>query len=764
MKHTHLLIRCLVMLLLAVVVVVHPATGQTEEGLIESIRVEGMRRIEAETVLSHVELSEGDAFDSKAVRSSVKALFDTGFFKDVALDREGNTLVVRVVENPMVSEVVFEGNKAFDDEELQKMVKVKADALFNRAKAEQDLATLQQSYRVKGLFLAKVDMQIKPKEQNQVSLVYKIVEGEKSKVREVRIVGNKNLTDKQLMKDLLIHPTDWLSWYTDEDTYDRERLQYDQTQLKNKYLDEGYVRASVDSSIAELTPDKSAFIITHTVREGERFRLGKIKMVSDFDELPESELYKELVVEEGEWYSRKKMKDSIDRLTDRIGDFGYAFLKINANADVKEAEQVVDLVFAIEKGKRVYVNRVEISGNTRTLDKVIRREVTMVEGSLFSASQLKKSKNKINSLGFFEKTDVTTPTSNDPEKVDVKIDVEEKATGSFTLGAGYSSADAFVGTASVSQNNFLGRGQKLAFAFSLSSNTTDYNISFTEPYFLDKNLSAGIDLFNRKTTPTTANSYETKALGAGLRLGFAISENLYDTVSYRISNVEVNNTGTSYSRLIQAQANDSPYVQSMLSNSLTWNNVDSKMEPTTGRIHQLTTDVSGLGGDVRFVRLTTDHQYYKPITKDGDWVGHLRGKLGYSTGIFGKELPIFERFQLGGTGSIRGFKRGGLGPRTNLDEAYGGMMYEAVNAEVLFPVYGLKDKGVRGFVFLDSAILEDTDMPATVTDDASIRVSTGVGVNWNSPFGPLRVTFASPLVQGNNDKTRVFDFSMGSAF
>lgn len=764
MKLSNLLTRCLTtaMMMFAVVTFL-PSIGHAE-GTIENIRVEGVHRIPADTVLNDITLSPGDAFDAKAIQKSIKALYDTGNFKDVTFEREGNTLVILVTENSMVDQVIFEGNKAIDDSELSKVVKLQTDNTFTKAQTDQDIAAIQQTYRVKGLFLAKVDLQIKPMAKNRVNLVYKISEGDKSKVREVRIVGNKELSDKTLMKGLLIKPSNWLSWYTDEDTYDSEKLKYDQAQLKNIYMDMGYVQNSVDSSVAELTADRSAFIVTHTVREGPRFRLGKVTLSGDFNELPESELYDELHVEEGEWYSRVKLKEAITRLNDRVGDFGYAFLKIVAKADIREDEKIVNVMFVIEKGRRVYVNRVEISGNTRTRDEVIRREVTMVEGNLFSASNLRKTRGRIGSLGFFENVDITTPLSSDPEKVNIKVAIEEKPTGSFTLGAGYSSAEAFMGTASVSQNNFLGKGQKLAFSFALSSNTTEYNIAFTEPYFMGKNMSAGIDLFNRKSSPTSANSYETKTTGAGLRLGFPISNNLRNTVSYRIASVDVNNTGNSYSRLIQAQADNSPYTQSMISNSLVWNNVDSALMPTGGRIHKLTLDLSGLGGDVKFARATTEHQFYKALSKSKDWVGLLKARAGYSSGIMGEELPIFERFQLGGATTIRGFKRGGLGPRTSLDEAYGGVIYETLSAELLFPIYGLTEKGVRGFIFADAANLHDNNLPTDVTDDASIRVSAGFGVNWNSPFGPLKVIIGIPVQKGERDQTRLFDFSMGAAF
>ncbi|MBF0357426.1 MAG: outer membrane protein assembly factor BamA [Magnetococcales bacterium] len=764
MKLSNFLTRYLAVTLMAIAFLAAPSAGHSEE-IITSIRVDGAQRIDTDTVLSYIELAKGDRFDAKALRTSVKTLYETGYFKDVSFSQEGGTLVVVVQENPMVNDVSFEGNKVIDDETLEKLVKLKPDTIFTQPQTQQDIAAIQQSYRVKGLFLAQIDVKFETVKNNKVDLIYIIEEGEKSKVREVRIIGNSDLSDKELLKSLMIKPTNWLSWYTEEDTYDKEKLQFDQSQLKNHYLDEGYVRVSVDSSIAELTPDRSAFIVTHTVREGERYRLGKVTLNGDFDELSNEELFKEITVSDGEWYSRKEVKQSISNLTDRIGDFGYAFLRINPNTVINDEERTIDLDFVVSKGRRVFVNRIEISGNTRTHDEVVRREVSMIEGDIFSASNLRKSKGRIQSLQYFKTVDISTPmSSSKADNIDVKIEVEEKPTGAFTIGAGYSSADAFVGTASVSQNNFLGRGQKLAFSFALSSSTQNYNISFTEPYFLGKNLSAGFDLFNKRTEPTSSSSYETNTIGAGLRLGIPISKNLMNTISYRLSKVEVTNNGDSYSTLTQAQADNSPYIQSMISNSLNWNNVDNAALPTTGRVHKLSTSLSGLGGDVKFFRAVTEHQLYRPITNDGYWVGHITGKVGYSQGIFSSELPIYERFQLGGSGSIRGFKRGGLGPRTTASESYGGTIYETLSGEVIFPIYGLTDKGVRGVAFIDSANLSDSSLPSDVTDDASIRVSSGVGINWNSPFGPLKVIFAHPLVKGEKDDVRVFDFSMGTAF
>lgn len=752
----------LVVFSLFAVVLISPASvlaGRFDT--IQSIRVDGSQRIEPETVQSYLKLDVGDSFDPELIRNSLNALFSTGFFKDVSLEREGKVLVVRVVENPMINEVSFEGNDAFSGEELEKIVNLKSRSIYNRAKTERDLAALRQVYRIKGLFLAKIEMLIKPLDNNQINLVYRISEGEKSKVREVHIIGNHGLSDKELTKKLLIQPTDWLSWYTETDTYDREKLLFDQSQLRNIYMDNGYVRVRVDSSVAELTPDRSAFLVTHTIHEGDRFKFGPIHVTGDFDELPEKDLYDVLKVFEGEWYSRRKVRDSIDKLTDLIGDFGYAFLDIKPERIIMDEASTVGMVFRIAKGKRVYVNRIEISGNTRTLDEVVRREITIVEGDRFSASRLRNSKSRIHRLDFFETVAVTTPSSEDPELVDIKVKVAEKPTGTFTVGGGYSSQDAFVGTASVNQNNFLGKGQRLVFSFAYSGRKTEFDVSFTEPYFLGKKLSAGFDLFNREIDQTDISSVKQKTFGGALRLGFPLSKNLRDTISYKFANTEIDEVGSNPSRIIQVQADLSPYIQSMVSNTLQWDNVDSHMMPSDGRIHRLTTDFSGLGGDVKFLRLLTDHHLYFPFNDAGEWVGHLRGRFGISDGI-GEDIPIFERFFLGGNNSIRGFKGGGLGPRTVEGDSYGGTHFEQLNTELLFPIVGLTEKGVRGLAFMDAGYLGDWDLPDDIISSNTIRLTTGVGLHWNSPFGPLRFTLSSPLMKETYDKTRGFDFTMGS--
>ncbi|MBF0135001.1 MAG: outer membrane protein assembly factor BamA [Magnetococcus sp. DMHC-1] len=736
-----------------------------ESGTVDHIRVQGNQRIEADTVKSYLKVDRGQPFDQDAIRQSLKALYDTGFFKDVALDREGNDLVVRVEENPLIAEIKFEGNDTFSQEELEKMVRLKARSIYNRAKTEKDLAALRQAFRVKGLFLAKIDLLIKPLDNNQINLIYRINEGEKSKVQEVRIIGNQKVGKSQLMKKLMIQPSGWLSWLTEDDTYDREKLLFDQTQLRDFYLNQGYARVQVDSSVAEMTPDRRAFIVTHSIHEGDRFKFGTTEIKGDFVELPLQDLYKELGFKTGDWYSREELRNSIEKLTDRVGDFGYAMLDIQPELDIHDDTKSVDVKLNIQKGRRVYVNRIEVAGNTRTRDEVIRREMRVVEGERFSASRIRKSKSRLEGLNFFEKVEITTPPSADGEdRVDVQIKVEEKATGAFTVGAGYSTVDQVVGSASISQNNFLGKGQRVVLSFNLSANSSDFNLGFTEPYFMGRNMSAGFDLFNRQSNRLATSAYQQSTLGGALRFGFPLNEQLTDIVTYSIANTEITDVNSAASLIIKEQAARSPYLQSMVSNSLIWNNLNDRFLPSEGRSHRLTSDLSGLGGDVYFLRLLTDNNMYHALIGKNDLVGHIRGRSGFVKGL-DEDVPIFERYFLGGPNSVRGFKPGGLGPRSTDQEALGGTYFGQINTELIFPFLGLGDKGVRGVTFVDAGLLGDLESlgsGSNAVESGTPRVSTGFGILWSSPFGPLRFEFGFPVKKEGFDRTRTFDFSIGT--
>lgn len=733
---------------------------------LSEIQVQGAQRIEVETVKSYLTLQEGGEFSAAAVRESIRSLYDTGFFKDVSVGREGSILVVRVIENPMVNKVTFEGNDAFDTEELEKLTRLKVRKIYNRSKAEGDLAILRQAHRIKGLFLAKIDLLIEQLDRNRVNLVYRIDEGEESVVQEVRIIGNEIFSDREVRKGLMIQPNNWLSWWNEDDSYDREKLLFDQEEIRNFYLDEGYIRVRVDSSVAELTPDRTAFVVTHTVHEGKRYKIGEVTVDSDFTELAESELFEQIELIKDDWFSRMFLRQSVEQLTDLVGDFGYAFVDVSPQTEINDETMLVNLNFRIRKGRRVYLNRIQVKGNTRTRDEVIRREMRLAEGDRYSAAKIRLSKKRLTSLDFFEKIEFTTERTVESDRVNVNVDVEEKSTGSFTVGAGFSSYEGMLGTASISQKNFLGRGQFLGVNFSLSSKRSEYNVAFTEPYFMGKNMSLGGTVFRKTLDRSTYSSYKQRSTGARIRAGFPLSENLFDSLSLTTSQIRITNVESGASQSVLDLEEKSPYFQAVLSNSLSWDNLDDRFEPTTGRKHKLVTDYSGLGGDVNFVRLLTAHSYYTKLIRRKPFVGHIGGKFGIIEGV-GEDVPAFERFYLGGPTSLRGFNRAGVGPRTtDGDDAYGGSHFEQVNMEILFPLGELGDKGVRGVTFIDAGILGDLDsLPSDVYSNGDApRVSAGVGVNWSSPFGPMRFNLGFPLMKEEYDETEVFDFSFGTTF
>nr|CRH05176.1 Surface antigen (D15). Outer membrane assembly protein, OMP85 type [Candidatus Magnetococcus massalia] len=734
---------------------------------IGEIRVEGAKWINKNTVLHSLELEVGDRFSTSKQQKSLKALYKTGFFKDVQLDRQGDVLVVRVLENPLVNEIRFSGNDAMEDDELKQLIKQKKREPYNKARTEADLAVMRQAYRIKGLFLANIELEVEELSQNRVRLTYEIEEGEKSRVQEVRFIGNKLVDDGTLLKKLVIQPTGWLSWLKEDDTYDREKLMFDQQQLRNVYQDQGYARIQVNSSIAELTPDKKAFIVTHSVTEGDRYKFGKLTIQGDFDELPESDLYAQLQMEEGEWFNVTAVRDTREKLTDLIGDFGYAFLDINPKTVYDDEAKTVSLDFQVKKGRRVYLDRIDVVGNNRTRDEVIRREVLLGEGDRFAASKVRKTKNRLRRLDYFEEVEVTTPKTMDPDMVRLKVKVQEKPTGSFTIGAGFSSTDKIISSASVTQRNFLGRGQKLSFSTALSATRTEFEVSFTEPYFLHKPISAGFDLYNRKTDDDDNSSYKKSSYGLGLRLGAALSDHLYNSVSYHIRHVELYDIDSGASSVIQAEYANSPYLQSMVSNTLSWRDMNRSKDGKSvvkGRSHSLTTDFSGLGGDVRFVRLVQDNHFYHPLMKKDKLTGHLRLKGGMIETWDGS-VPIYERFNLGGPRTVRGFRSSGIGARSTTDgDSMGGNYFGQVNMELIFPVLGLEDKGVKGMTFIDAGLLNNFDsLGAGIDESDNPRVAAGVGVHWDSPFGPLQFSLGFPLVKEEWDETRTFDFSVGTS-
>jgi outer membrane protein insertion porin family len=729
------------------------------EDTITEIRVEGNQRIEPATIVSYMQMSPGDRFDAMKVDEALKNLFATGLFADVNFSREGSVLVVRVAENPIINRLAFEGNRRIDDETLQAEVQLRPRVVYTATKVQNDAKRILDIYRRSGRFAATVEPKVIPLDQNRVDLVFEINEGDVTEVRRIDFVGNENFSDSSLREEILTTESAWYRFFATNDTYDPDRITVDREALRNFYLDEGYVDFRVISSVAELSPSRDAFFITFTVEEGERYRFGKIDIVSALKDLDPQSLRDELETSEGDWYDQSKVDETTTALTERISDLGYAFVQVEAVPDKDSVNRIVGITYQIREGPRVYVERIDIQGNVRTLDEVIRREFRLVEGDAFNSSKLRRTRQRIQNLGFFSKVEMQTLQGSSGDRTIVNVEVEEQSTGELSFGAGFSTGEGPLGDISIRERNLLGRGQDLRLAFTISGRRQQLDFSFTEPYFLDKNLAAGFDIFNVRVN-RTESSFDEKNLGGAIRFGWEWAEFLRQGVKYTLSQDEIFNVDTNASAGIKQQ--EGTTVSSVIGQDLAYDRRNNRINPTEGYIIRLRNDVAGLGGDVHYLRSRLSAGYYIPITDS--ITGSINGEAGYIFG-FNEDIRITDAFFLGGA-SLRGFRTGGVGPRdVATKDSVGGNKYAAGTVEVLFPVGLPEEYGIKGRVFSDFGTLFDTDTKgATVVDENALRVSAGFGITWQSPFGPLAVDFALPILAKDYDREEFFRFSVGTRF
>jgi len=729
------------------------------EDSITEIRVEGNQRIEPATIVSYMQMTPGDRFDALKVDQALKNLFATGLFADVNLSREGSVLVVRVAENPIINRLAFEGNRRIDDETLQAEVQLRPRVVYTATKVQNDAKRILDIYRRSGRFAATVEPKVIPLDQNRVDLVFEINEGEVTEVRRIDFVGNDNFSDSSLREEILTTESAWYRFFATSDTYDPDRITVDRESLRNFYLDEGYVDFRVVSSVAELSPSRDAFFITFTVEEGERYSFGKIDIVSALKDLDPQLLRDELETDEGDWYDQSKVDETTTALTERVSDLGYAFVQVEAVPDKDSVNRIVGITYQIREGPRVYVERIDIQGNVRTLDEVIRREFRLVEGDAFNSSKLRRTRQRIQNLGFFSKVEMQTLQGSAPDRTVVNVEVEEQSTGELSFGAGFSTGEGPLGDISIRERNLLGRGQDLRLAFTISGRRQQLDFSFTEPYFLDKNLSAGLDIFNIRVN-RTESSFDEKNLGGAIRFGWEWAEFLRQGVKYTLSQDEIFNVESNASAGIRQQ--EGTTVSSVIGQDIAYDRRNNRINPTEGYIIRLRNDVAGLGGDVHYLKSRLSAGYFVPITNSV--TGSINGEAGYIFG-FNEDIRITDAFFLGGA-SLRGFRTGGVGPRdVSTKDAVGGNKYAVGTVEVLFPIGLPEEYGIKGRVFSDFGTLFDTDTEGrNVVDENALRVSAGFGITWQSPFGPLAVDFALPILAKDYDREEFFRFSVGTRF
>ncbi|HEX3863111.1 MAG TPA: outer membrane protein assembly factor BamA [Stellaceae bacterium] len=751
-------------------------------GTISNVRIEGIQRIEPETVRSYLMLQAGDAWDPERVDQSLKALFATGLFADVKLTREGSTLVVKVVENPIINRIAFEGNSKLADKDLNGEIQLRPRVVYTRTRVQNDVRRILELYRRHGRFAATVEPKVIQLSENRVDLVFEINEGPSTGVRSINFVGNRNFSDGTLRGIIDTKESRWYRFLSNADTYDPDRLTYDRELLRKYYLSEGYADFRVASAVAELTPDRDGFVITFTVDEGERYRFGKVDVNIKLKDLPREAVLPLLTVQSGDWYDGEAVEHSIAALTDALGNRGYAFVEVKPEITRNRDARTLDVVFNVQEGPQVYVDRIDINGNVRTLDKVIRREFRLVEGDAFNTSKMQRSKDRIKNLGFFKKVEVTNSPGSAPDRTVVTVEVEEQSTGELSLGLGFSTTDGPLADISVRERNFLGRGQDLRIGTVVSFNSQQIDLSFTEPYFLDKNIAAGIDLFEVKTSPTAdfftgeTPAYQQFSYGGALRAGYQISENLRQTWKYTLRSDEITDVQSDAALFIALE--QGTHVTSSIGQVLLYDRRDNRLEPTSGYFASIGNDFAGVGFGVKYIRNKINFGYYYSIAPE--WVLSFTGEAGDIFGFDGDQVLLQDRFFVGGD-NLRGFQPAGIGPRDTVSgDGLGGNKYYVGSLSLGVPLGLPKELGITGRVFTDFGSLWSNDQknvvltPAQlvttggiqpqIVDSTSIRASAGIGVSWKSPVGPIRLDLALPIKRESFDKTQFFHVSFGTRF
>lgn len=731
-----------------------------ETPIIREIVVEGTQRIEPETVRSYLLVRPGDHFDAARIDRSLKSLYATGLFADVAITSEGDVIIVRVVENPIINRIAFEGNQRIDDEQLESEISLRPRVIYTRSKVQADVRRLLTLYRRSGRFAATVEPKIITQPENRVDLVFEIDEGQPTQIKSIRFVGNKAFSDSELRSEIRTQESAWYRFFSSDDVYDPDRLTLDQELLRRFYLSEGYADFRVMSAVAELSPDKESFYITFTVDEGERYKFGKVDIQATLRGLDPEAINDAITFESGDWYNQDQIEESINSLTEAVGTLGYAFVDIRPRLTRNAEEKTIDVVFEIAEGPRVFVERIDIDGNVRTLDKVIRREFRLVEGDPFNTARLRRSRQRIRNLDFFSKAEVEQVPGSAPDKAVVKVNVEEKSTGSVSFGAGYSTTSGALGDISFQERNLLGRGQDVRIRLVLAQRDSQISLSFTEPYFLNREIAAGFDVYRITVDRQDESSYDEASIGFALRFGYPITENWTQTWRYSLSQTTIENVPANASQSIKEAEGTS--TVSAISQSLIYDRRDSRIRPTDGYFVRWNLDFAGIGGNVRYLANRLLSGYYVPLGTD--WTLEFLGEAGVIDGL-GEEVRIFDRYYVGGD-NLRGFETAGVGPRDlSTGDALGGQWYYTGTVQTSFPL-GLPDEfQLKGRVFTDfgsAGGLQETG--PDIADSGSLRASVGVGVTWTSPFGPIGVDVGYPFLKEDYDKTELFRINFGARF
>ena len=756
-----------------------PSLLAGEPFVVTDIRVEGIQRTEAGTVFSYLPVKVGETMTDEKTAAAIKALYATGFFKEVRLEARDGVLIVTVEERPSIAKITLEGIKEFSEDDLKaglKQTGLAEGRVLDRSLVEKAEQELQRQYFNRGKYSVEIKTTLTPLERNRVAVQFDVVEGESARIQQINIVGNKAFTESELLGEITSTTPGWFTWYTKNDQYSKARLGGDIEALRSFYLNRGFIEFNVDSTQVSISPDKQGIYITINVTEGPQYTVSSVKLAGQML-VPEEELQQLITIAPGEVFVRDRLTETTKKIGERLGNDGYAFANVNAVPELDKEKGTVAFTLFIDPGRRVYVNRVNVTGNTKTRDEVVRREIRQMEGAYYDAEKINRSRERLNRLGYFSEVNIETPAvTGTTDQVDVNVNVAEKSTGSIQLGAGFSSSEGLVLSGSVSQANAFGTGNRVTAQVNTSDVNTVYALSFLNPYFTLDGISLGYDLYKRdvNTDSIDVGNYESSTLGAGVRFGFPVNERDFISLGLVYEQTSITTSPTSpqqYIDYVNTFGSDNDVVR--VDASWARDTRNSFLFPTKGMLQRVSSEVGTPLGDLQYYKVSFQHQQFFPLSEQFTLM--INGEIGLGGGLDGKPLPFFENFYAGGSGSVRGFATGTLGPKDFQGDALGGEQRVIGNLELFFPLPGIKDdQSLRMSAFVDAGGAYGPggspvgiNGPQSTFSDFSfddLGVSAGIAVLWVSPLGPLKFSLAQPLVTQDGNEEEVFQFTLGNSF
>jgi len=742
-----------------------------EDFIVDDIRVNGLRRIAPGTVFNYLPVTVGDRVDEKRTQEAVRALFKTGFFKDVKLSRDGDVLVVSLIERESIADITFKGNKAIKTEDLLKGlgdIGFAKGEVFNESKLDKVTQELRRQYYSNGKYGVKIDSKITPLDDNSLTVAFTVIEGEAARIREINIVGNKVFSDKELLSEFKLTTPTWLSWFTKDDQYSKQKLSGDLEALRSMYQDNGYVDFHVESTQVSITPDKADVYITINIAEGEQYTLSEVKLAGKLI-VDERQLFEQVTTRKGMLFSRKETTQTSKNITDRLGNEGYAFANVNSVPKLDKEKKQVSLTYFVDPGQRVYVRRVNFSGNAKTRDEVMRREMRQMEGGWISTAQVERSKVRMQRLGYFEEVNVETPAvPGTTDQVDVNYTVKERPSGNLMLGLGFSQSQGLIFNTNVTQNNFLGSGKSVNFAFNNSEINRTFRLGYMNPFWTLDGISRGFSVGYSETDAgarlNNVTQFNSRIASAGVNFGIPLTE--YNTISvagsYESTKIGINPffLDPQVARFIFLEGDDFNIFR--LSSAFSYDTRNSALFPTKGVLQQIRGEIAAPVGDLEFWKIDYDSRIFIPLHKE--YVLLFKTQVGYGDSYGDTfELPFFENFFAGGPRTVRGYEESSLGPKDFFGDSLGGNFSIVGNAELILPIPFVKEfKSVRLTAFYDIGNVYDTTFEDVEID--SLRMSTGLSGVWLSPFGMLSVSIAQPFNDQQFDEIQKFQFTFGTTF